>query len=263
MKTKLTTGLIALAFVSYGASASEAAAPTNAPGDWKAEALQFDGAYWDAYNKCDIARLNDLNAADIEFYHDKGGVTLGRAAFAGAMKGICDNRDQRLRRAAVDGTVQVFPMEADGKLYGVVISGEHRFYVSEKGAPEYPANRARFTHLVVKKDGTWQVARVLSYDHGPVAYENKRTEAILPTAQLDRLSGTYTTKNKGSSKVTRAGNTLVLDFGGKNLVFFPENKDRFFLKERDLTLDFSQAGNDGAMRFHVRENGAEVDEAVR
>jgi hypothetical protein len=60
-------------------------------------------------------------------------------------------------------------MHANGKLYGAVISGEHLFYNTTKGGPEALAGRARFTHMLLLKDGAWKMSRVLSYDHGPAA----------------------------------------------------------------------------------------------
>jgi len=47
--------------------------------DWEAEVRQFDTSFWDAYNQCDIKKLVDLNTDDLEFYHDKGGLMVGKA----------------------------------------------------------------------------------------------------------------------------------------------------------------------------------------
>ena len=62
----------------------------------------------------------------MEFYHDKGGVMRGRASFAETTaKNICGRSDWRLRRAEVPGTVKLYPLRSDGKVYGAIISGEH------------------------------------------------------------------------------------------------------------------------------------------
>ena len=52
-------------------------------------------------------------------------------------------------------------------VYGAILSGEHVFYVRQKGKPEVLDGRAKFTHLWLLKDGVWKMSRVLSYDHGP------------------------------------------------------------------------------------------------
>lgn len=44
-----------------------------------AEVQAADAAYWKAYNSCDYAALDALTAEDVEFYHDQGGITRGRA----------------------------------------------------------------------------------------------------------------------------------------------------------------------------------------
>jgi ketosteroid isomerase-like protein len=143
-----------------------------APQSWEAEVRQFDTDFWDAYNKCDIQKLAELNVDDLEFYHDKGGPMFGKAKFTAAMeRNICGNPAERVRRAAIADSVRVYPMHENGKLYGAVISGEHQFYTYAKGGPETLAGRARFTHMLLLKDGAWKVSRVLSYDHGAAVTE--------------------------------------------------------------------------------------------
>ena len=46
----------------------------------------LDAALFDAYNKCDLAKFGSLIDDNVEFYHDQGGVTLGRAALVVAVK---------------------------------------------------------------------------------------------------------------------------------------------------------------------------------
>ena len=38
----------------------------------------LDTKLFDAYNHCDLKTFDSLLADDVEFYHDQGGVTLGR-----------------------------------------------------------------------------------------------------------------------------------------------------------------------------------------
>jgi hypothetical protein len=55
-----------------------------------------------------------------------------------------------------------------------VLSGEHYFYVNDKGKPEYRDGMAKFFHVWLLKDGTWKMARVVSYDHRQAPPENKK-----------------------------------------------------------------------------------------
>ncbi|HET7746293.1 MAG TPA: nuclear transport factor 2 family protein [Vicinamibacteria bacterium] len=130
--------------------------------------LEKDALFWKAYNACDVPGMLEHFTEDLEFYHDKGGAILGLAALRERTRtGLCGNAASRLRREAVEGTVRVFPLANAGVVYGAILSGEHVFYVTEKGRPEFLDGRARFTHLWLKTDAGWKMARVLSYDHGP------------------------------------------------------------------------------------------------
>lgn len=231
--------------------------------DWEAQVRQFDTAFWDAYNQCDIKTLVELNTDDMEFYHDKGGLMVGKAKFAAAMENnICGNPAQRVRRAAVAASVRVYPMHANGKLYGAVISGEHQFYNYAKGGPETLAGRARFTHMLLLKDGAWKVSRVLSYDHGPAAADITPTEVKLAAPVMERLAGTYKAKDGMAIIVKTAGDHLLASAGGSNFDLYPLTETTYFMKQRDIKVAFSvdQAGKGQALV--VRERGAVVAEAA-
>lgn len=130
--------------------------------------LAKDSLFWRTYNNCDTAQFKNFFTNDVEFYHDKGGVTLGLEAFAGSFKqNLCSNNDFRLRREVVAGTVSVFPLQKSDIIYGAIISGEHIFYILEKEKKERLDGHARFTHVWLLKDGNWKMSRILSYDHGP------------------------------------------------------------------------------------------------
>ena len=136
--------------------------------------LARDSLFWITYNNCDTIQNRNFFTDDVEFYHDKGGLTLGLEALATSFKqNLCSNNDFRLRREAVAGTVNVFPLKKSGDIYGAIISGEHLFYVLEKGKPERLNGRARFTHVWMLNKGAWKMSRILSYDHGPAIKNNK------------------------------------------------------------------------------------------
>ena len=167
MKNKSAGYLVIVAVLSILAFSSLAAGQTDKQ-NLTETIVAKDAAFWVAYNKCDVDAFRPMFTDDVEFYHDKGGPTIGLDSFMAALKnGLCGNPDNRLRREAVNGTVKVFPMEKSNRIYGAVISGEHVFYVNEKGKPEYLDGRARFMQLWLLKEGVWKMSRILSYDHGP------------------------------------------------------------------------------------------------
>lgn len=161
----MKTFISALAIVALIVPSVALAQVTNE--NWETSLRQFDSEYWKAFNACEVQKQTRMNAEDLEFYHDIGGVMRGRASFAETTaKNICGRSDWRLRRAEVPGTVKLYPLRRNGEIYGAVISGEHYFYHTNKGQPETLEGKARFTHTLLLKDGEWQVARVLSFDHG-------------------------------------------------------------------------------------------------
>jgi len=84
-------------------------------------------------------------ADDVEFYHDQGGVTLGRAALTDSIKkNICD----KVTRELVPGTLQVHYMKG----YGAVEMGVHRFHQPGNEETE-GVGEASFIHLWQYKDG--------------------------------------------------------------------------------------------------------------
>ncbi|MGV3458870.1 MAG: nuclear transport factor 2 family protein [Flavobacterium sp.] len=127
------------------------------------DVVALDKAVFDAYNRCDTEAVKKYFSDDLEFYHDKGGVTLGAETLAEiTKKNLCSRPGWKIRRELIPSSVKVYPMDN----YGVIITGEHLFYVTENGK-ESLTGRALFTHLCRYRDGKWQITRVLSYSHGP------------------------------------------------------------------------------------------------
>lgn len=81
----------------------------------------LDAALFDSYNRCDLEKFSSFFADDVEFYHDQGGVTLGKAALTESVKkNICG----KVTRELVPGTLQAHYMKG----YGAVEMGVHRFH---------------------------------------------------------------------------------------------------------------------------------------
>lgn len=126
------------------------------------DSLLFDAGF----NRCDIAAFEFLISDDLEFYHDQGGITNSKAEFiATVRKNICGNPNYRSRRELLKGSLEVFPLFNNGKLYGAIQKGIHKFYEKPAGKPEIDGSIARFTHLWLLVDNQWTLKRVLSYDH--------------------------------------------------------------------------------------------------
>jgi hypothetical protein len=117
----------------------------------------LDTQLFDAYNHCDLEKFGSLLSDDLEFYHDKSGLSVGRQAL---VEGIKNNICGKVTRELVPGTIEVYPIAK----YGAVEIGVHRFHHPGHENTE-SVGEAKFIHLWQKKDGAWKVTRVISFDH--------------------------------------------------------------------------------------------------
>jgi Domain of unknown function (DUF4440) len=117
----------------------------------------LDTQLFDAYNNCNIDRLGAMVSDDLEFYHDKTGLAVGKKNFT---ESIRNNICGKVRRELVAGSLEVYPLHG----YGAVEMGTHRFY--HPGTQDHDVvGEAKFVQLWQYKDGAWKLTRVISYDH--------------------------------------------------------------------------------------------------
>jgi len=122
------------------------------------EMLALDTAVFDAFNNCaDPAQLRKhaaFFAKDVEFYHDKSGLTVGVDGMIASTKAnVCG----KFRRELDTATFRAFPLPG----YGAMTTGTHRFCHTAttcEGAGE-------FTMIWRQTNGQWQITRSLSYAH--------------------------------------------------------------------------------------------------
>ncbi|MDQ2819678.1 MAG: nuclear transport factor 2 family protein [Pseudomonadota bacterium] len=253
--------VLALLFASVLIAPLTHAAPAAG---WDAALRTVDDAYWGAYNTCDLKQLSAMNADDLEFYHDAGGVMKGRVQFDNAMaKNICGDPSNKVRREAIKDTVHAYPLMEKGVLYGAIIEGEHYFYNTAAGYPEVRAGRARFTSLYLVKDGVWKMSRVLSYDHAPVAPAVTPADSQATPVALTLLAGTYTATDKMVLTVKPAGNRLIVLAGGSTFELYPTSVNNFAMKTRPITVSFTVDAAGKGQGLVVREGGKVVAEATR
>ena len=118
------------------------------------------------FDSCDIEKLRPLVADDLEFFHDKDGLSeTSGAHFIDDIRQHCEHiksgQDFRARREIVAGSMKVYPLNN----YGAVETGEHRFYAIADGKPDQLTETAQFLHIWKNDNGTWKLARVVSYGH--------------------------------------------------------------------------------------------------
>ena len=139
-------------------------AQTQQPRANAAELLATIGAldkdFFDAYNKCDVNKIDSLFTDDIEFYHEKRGQLVGRKSVMEAFsKNLCGDKSNRVRRELVEGTLRVYVLDG----FGALAVGEHRFYLTMAAQKEKLDGIGHFANVWQLKDGQWRMSRVLSY----------------------------------------------------------------------------------------------------
>ncbi|MFN1215357.1 nuclear transport factor 2 family protein [Chryseobacterium kwangjuense] len=126
----------------------------------KLDSLIFDVGF----NKCDLSHYKSIVSDDLEFYHDKGGITSGEKAFTASIKNNICGGPNKVRRDLVPNSMKVYPLYKNNILYAFVQEGEHEFYKFSNGK-WVKGSRARFTILWILDDKQWKMKRVLSFDH--------------------------------------------------------------------------------------------------
>jgi len=121
------------------------------------EIQQLDSSVFEALNKRDTTTFSTYFSKDLEFYHDKGGLTGYRHTMDFLQSLIIQNSD--LKRTLVKESFEVFPIPG----YGAMEIGEHRFTHTENG--RLSTGVFKFLHVWKKENGHWEITRVISYGH--------------------------------------------------------------------------------------------------
>lgn len=219
----------------------------------------MDSLYFSAQNACDLEKYASFLAEDFEFFHDKGGFTPSKEDEMSDMAIFCgeeQRRRQPLRRELTKGTLRVFPMDN----YGALQFCDHVFYLQINDGTEKVVGSGKMTVLWKKENDSWKLARVISYDHQPLA------EVELPTETLEQYVGDYSLPDrivniKKEGKLLRA--TDVNDGkAGWNTELFPESDNTFYFKYENVVYEFVKNGA-AVETLNIYENGKLIEEAKR
>ena len=222
--------------------------------------LALDARFWNAYNSCTVKDFKQFLTDDLEFYHDKGGLTKTSDKLIEMVKnGLCKDPNMKLRREAVKGSVNVFPLQN----YGAIITGEHLFYITENGGNERLVESAKFTHVWQNENGKWCMSRVLSYDHQKSGGNSNKPSTPLSMSAAKALAGTYKAPNTGIVTISIEKNTLRIKAGKLNSELFAQSDTSLFIKDAPLSFKFVKDAEGKAIKLIVYENGKAVESAKR
>lgn len=117
-----------------------------------------DAALFGAFNTCKIDVLGLMVADDLKFFHDQGGLDVGRAKFLESVqKNVCG----KFTRQLVPGSVEVWPIPN----YGAIELGTHKFIHPDRA--NNPDGIGKFLILWKQEGGRWVMVEAFSYAHMP------------------------------------------------------------------------------------------------
>ncbi|MCW3466417.1 class A beta-lactamase-related serine hydrolase [Chitinophaga nivalis] len=143
----------------------------------------------EGFNKCNLAALEGLLVPDFEFYHDQNGAQNKAEFLKGFKESICSNTNQKPIRKLVQGSLVVYPLKNEGKIYGAIQMGIHDFYIAEPGKALRFTENARFIATWVLDGGSWKIKRELSYNHNKPKRYGVRFDDNYPFPLFDTDAG--------------------------------------------------------------------------
>jgi hypothetical protein len=157
MFLRIALMLIALAF---GGGSQAIADGLNPDSAIYLQVRALDDKIFQAYNTCDLATLADMVDDNLEFYHDKSGLSAGKSNFIAAIK---NNICHKVKRGLVVSTLEVFPLQD----YGAIEVGQHTFcnMVETPVCKDETNGIGKFFMLWQKQGDQYRLTRVISYDH--------------------------------------------------------------------------------------------------
>lgn len=124
-----------------------------------AEITAADARNFVAYESCDSDQYMASLSPDLEFYQDNQPVK-NRQEIIDSLKYRCAEGLQ-FRRELDQPSLII----NSAPPYDAIEAGFHRIYSKQPDGSEHLEATARFTLVWSKKSGTWQLIRVVSYDH--------------------------------------------------------------------------------------------------
>ena len=153
----ITTLIVAIVIIGILNVSNAQSSPSQNRTELYDQVMKLDSTLFLAFNKRDTSLFKEFFTTDLEFYHDKGGLT-GFDHTINFMRSTAQAGND-LKRELVEGTSEVYPIPN----YGAMQIGMHRFCHTENGERE--CGTFKFVHIWQYKDSKWKISRVVSYDH--------------------------------------------------------------------------------------------------
>ena len=118
------------------------------------------------FNTCDISQFENLLSNNLEFLHDKDGISDKNEFLYNIKNGLCSSPNKyQSRRELIKNSTEIYPLYKNDTIYGAIQNGAHRFYETKVGKEEHFASSAKFSNIWLLKNGQWKLNKSLSFDH--------------------------------------------------------------------------------------------------
>jgi len=154
---KMFTCITLMILAGFNFSIAQAGGKENPGIELFNEIAKQDSLLFNAFNNRDSVVFKNYFKNDLEFYHDKGGLT-GYDQTIGFLRSTIISKND-IRRILERESMEVFPVPG----YGAMQIGKHSFCHTENGRKE--CGTFKFVHIWQKLNGDWKISRVVSYDH--------------------------------------------------------------------------------------------------
>ena len=125
------------------------------PDDWELynTIVKLDSIFFDGYNNCKVDISEKYLSENLEFYHDKGGLSTSKKDIIESLKkNICG----KVTRILIPGSIEVYPIAN----YGAVDIAKHKFFNNQE--PNAKQNIGKTVMIWKKEKDAWIITRVIS-----------------------------------------------------------------------------------------------------
>ena len=201
------------------------------------------------FNQCHLNELDKLVFDDLEFYHDKDGVTKSKKQFINSIKeNLCFSGKNIIKRILDKTSLEVFPLYQEDKLYGALQTGIHNF----------GQTKARFSHLWLIEDNEWKLSAVISYDHHKVKITAKNEFIKLSNSDLKQYVGVYEFSQDFILTVQIKGNQLYGASQGDEVAINCYATHKFIDGEQTHDLEFIVDKKGHVINLLMKGSGMEM-----
>jgi len=125
----------------------------NPKNEMHQQIIKMDSIYFNAYNNCDISTQRKFLSNDIEFFHDRAGLSTSKTEILSSIKkNICG----KVTRILIEDSIETYPI----KNYGAVEIGYHKFINNEE--PNNQSTPSKFIIIWKEENAKWEMTKIVS-----------------------------------------------------------------------------------------------------